>query len=142
MTEKVLLVDDEEEFVNTLAERMRTRGMTVFTSTSAMEALGKIEEESFDAVVLDLMMPGVDGLQALKIIKEKRPEIQVILLTGHASVKSGVEAIKLGATEFLEKPADIGILTEKIKRAQAQKMILVEKETEEKIKKIMGEKSW
>jgi len=142
MTEKVLLVDDEEDFVNTLAERMKTRGMEVYTSTSAMEALGKIEEESFDAVVLDLMMPGFDGLQALKIIKEKRPEIQVILLTGYASVRSGVEAIKLGANEFLEKPADIELLTEKIKRAQAQKMILVEKKTEEKIKKIMGEKSW
>ena len=142
MTEKILLVDDEEEFVNTLAERMRNRGMNVSTSTSAVEALGKIEDESFDAVVLDLMMPGFDGLQALKIIKEKRPEIQVILLTGHASVRSGVEAIKLGATEFLEKPADIELLTEKIKRAQAQKMILVEKKTADKIKKIISEKAW
>jgi DNA-binding NtrC family response regulator len=142
MTEKVLLVDDEEEFVKTLAERMKTRGMDVSTSTSAMEALGKLEEQNFDAVVLDLMMPGVDGLQALKIIKQNQPEIQVILLTGHASVKSGVEAIKLGATEFLEKPANIEVLTEKIRRAQAEKMILVEKKTEEKIKKIMSEKSW
>ena len=121
MTEKVLLVDDEEDFVNTLAERMKNRGMDVTTSTSAMEALGKIEEESFDAVVLDLMMPGFDGLQALKIIKEKRPEIQVILLTGHASVRSGVEAIKLGATEFLEKPANIEVLTEKIKKIMSEK---------------------
>ncbi|NLI32313.1 MAG: response regulator, partial [Deltaproteobacteria bacterium] len=87
-------------------------------------------------------MPGMDGLQALKIMKEKKPELQIILLTGHATVQKGVEAIKLGATEFLEKPASIEVLTEKIKKAQAQKMILVEKQAEEKIKRIMTDKAW
>lgn len=142
MAEKVLLVDDEEDFLDSLAERMRSRGMNVETSLSAKEALKKAEAESFDAIVLDLMMPEMDGLEVLKALKEKRPELQIILLTGHATVEKGIEAMKLGATDFLEKPADLKSLTEKIQKAQAKKMILVEKQTEEKIKKIMSERAW
>ncbi|VBB41485.1 response regulator [Desulfatiglans anilini] len=142
MAEKVLLVDDEEDFLDSLAERMRARGMNVDTSLSAKEALQKAESESFDAIVLDLMMPEMDGLEVLKTLKEKRPELQIILLTGHATIEKGIEAMKLGATDFLEKPADLKSLTEKIQKAQAKKMILVEKQTEEKIKKIMSERAW
>jgi len=142
MTEKVLLIDDEKEFVDTLAERMRNRGMDVETVTSPKKALQLVEEGSFDAVVLDLQMPEMDGLEALRILKEKRPEIQVILLTGHATVEKGIEAMKLGAMDLVEKPADLSKLTEKIQKAQAKKMILVEKKSEEKIKNIMLSKSW
>ena len=142
MTEKVLLVDDEEDFLETLADRMRTRGMTVDTSTSAMEAIKRIDTESYDAIILDLMMPGMDGLEALKIVKERRPELQIILLTGFGTLEKGIEAMKLGATDFVEKPADLESLTQKIKNAHAKKMILVEKQTEEKIRRIMKEKPW
>jgi DNA-binding NtrC family response regulator len=142
MSEKVLLVDDEVEFLNTLSERMRTRGLEVATSSTGVEALQKVEKEAYDVIVLDLMMPGVDGLEALKILKAKRPELQVILLTGHATVEKGIEAMKLGAMDFLEKPADINLLTEKIKKAQAKKMLIVEKQNEDKIKKILEEKGW
>jgi len=142
MSEKVLLVDDEVEFLNTLSERMRNRGMEVATSSSGVEALEKVEKEPYDVIILDLMMPGIDGLEALKILKAKRPELQVILLTGHATVENGIEAMKLGAMDFLEKPADLNQLTEKIKKAQAKKMLIVEKQTEEKIKKILEEKGW
>lgn len=142
MAEKVLLVDDEVEFLNTLSERMRNRGMEVATSSSGVEALQKVEKEAYDVIILDLMMPGVDGLEALKILKAKRPELQVILLTGHATVEKGIEAMKLGAMDFLEKPADLNQLTEKIKKAQAKKMLIVEQQTEEKIKKILEEKGW
>jgi DNA-binding NtrC family response regulator len=142
MSEKVLLVDDEVDFLDTLSERMRTRGMEVSTSSSGSEALKKVEQESYDVIILDLMMPGVDGLEALRILKEKRPELQVILLTGHASVEKGIEAMKLGAMDFLEKPADLSQLTEKIKKAQAKKMLIVEKQTEEKIKRLLEEKGW
>jgi DNA-binding NtrC family response regulator len=142
MSEKVLLVDDEVDFLDTLSERMRNRGMEVATSSSGAEALKKVEQESYDVIILDLMMPGVDGLEALKILKEKRPELQVILLTGHATVEKGIEAMKLGAMDFLEKPADLSQLTEKIKKAQAKKMLIVEKQTEEKIKKLLEEKGW
>jgi len=142
MTEKVLLVDDEEEFVETLAERMRTRGMEVATTTSGSEALDRVDAEDFDVVVLDLKMPGIDGLEALKRIKRRRPDIQVVLLTGYATVEKGVEAIKEGALEFLEKPIDLKALTEAIHRAKATKMVLVEKETEERIKDILEHKGW
>jgi DNA-binding NtrC family response regulator len=142
MTEKVLLVDDEKDFLETLADRMRNRGMTVDTSTSAIDALKKIDTESYDAIILDLMMPGMDGLEALKLVKERRPELQVILLTGFGTLEKGIEAMKLGATDFVEKPADLETLTQKIKNAQAKKMILVEKQTEAKIRRIMKEKAW
>jgi len=142
MTEKVLLVDDEKDFLETLADRMRNRGMTVDTSTSAIDAPKKIDTESYDAIILDLMMPGMDGLEALKLVKERRPELQVILLTGFGTLEKGIEAMKLGATDFVEKPADLETLTQKIKNAQAKKMILVEKQTEAKIRRIMKEKAW
>lgn len=142
MTEKVLLVDDEQDFLDALSERMEARDMEVTTSTSAKDALKKAEKESYDAIVLDLMMPEMDGLEALQQIKKNNPELQVILLTGHATVEKGIEAMKLGATDFLEKPADLKTLTEKIKTAHSKKMILVGKKTEEKIKNILAVKGW
>ena len=134
MTEKVLLVDDETDFLSIMSERMKARGMDVSTAASAKEAIQLAETESFDAIILDLQMPGMDGLEALKVLKAKKPEIQVILLTGHATIEKGVEAMKLGAMDLMEKPADLKTLAEKIKKAQAKKMILVEKQTEEKMK--------
>lgn len=137
MTEKVLLVDDEEDFLEVMAERMKARGIDVTTSSTALEALDMIEKESYDAIILDFMMPDMDGFQTLQAIKERRPESQIILLTGYATVEKGVEAMKMGATDFIEKPADLEKLTEKIKAAQAKKMLIVEKQTEEKIKKMI-----
>ena len=95
-----------------------------------------------DAIVLDLMMPEMDGLQTLEAMKKKNPDIQVILLTGHATVEKGIEAMKHGAMDFLEKPVDIKSLSEKIHKAQAKKMVLVEKKNEEKIRNIILNKSW
>ena len=135
-----MLVDDDVEFLDTLSERMRTRGMEVSTSSSGVEALKKVEREAYDVIILDLMMPGVDGLETLEVLKAKRPELQVILLTGHATVEKGIEAMKLGALDFLEKPVDLSLLTEKIKKAQAKRMLIVEKHNEGKIKKMLEEK--
>jgi len=142
MTEKVLLVDDEKDFIETLAERMRTRGMNVETTTSPKDALQKTEQESFDVIVLDLMMPEMDGLKTMAALKEKNPDLQVILLTGHATVEKGIAAMKLGAVDFLEKPIDLKVLSEKIKKAKAQKMIIVEKKTEDKLREILEDKGW
>ena len=142
MSEKVLIIDDEQEFTEALAERMTNRGMDVSTSSSAIEGLKSVEEKSFDVVVLDLQMPEMDGIEALKALKKKKPELQVILLTGHATVEKGIEAMKLGAMDLLEKPADMTTLTEKIKKAQAKKIILVEKKAEERIKDIMETRGW
>ena len=137
MSEKVLLVDDEKDFLDIMSERMQDRGMTVKTADSADKALAMLENESFDAIVMDFKMPGMDGIQALKNIKTQKPELQIILLTGYATVEKTVEAMKIGATDLLEKPADLEALTATIKKAKAEKMLLVEKKTEEKIKDIL-----
>ncbi len=137
MSEKVLLVDDEKEFLEIMSERMQARGMVVTTAESADQALSIIGKESFDAIVMDFQMPGMDGMEALKAIKNKKPELQIILLTGYATVEKTVEAMKVGATDFLEKPADLEALAEKIKKAKAEKMLIVEKQIEEKIKEIL-----
>lgn len=133
MVEKVLLVDDEVDFLEVMEERLTARGIEVSTSSSAKDALEQIDADAFDAVILDLQMPGMDGLEALQQIKERRPEIQVILLTGHATVEKGVEAIKMGAMDFVEKPADIEVLEDKITKAHKKKMIIVEKDSRERV---------
>lgn len=133
MNERVLLVDDEEEFLAVMSERLATRGMDVSTSLSAEDALEKIGAQMFDAVVLDLQMPGMDGLEALKRMKQKRPELQVILLTGHATVQKGVEAIKLGAMDLVEKPVDLDVLGGKIQKAKQRKMLIVDRAEKEKV---------
>ena len=142
MLEKVLLVDDEKEFLTVMSERMGARGMDVSTADSAEAALRQVETGLFDANVLDLKMPGMDGIETLKAIKEKRPELQIILLTGHATLEKGIEAMKLGAMDFVEKPADLNTLTARIREARAQKMLIVEKEMEEKLKSILNTKGW
>jgi DNA-binding NtrC family response regulator len=142
MKERVLLVDDEKEFLEVMSERMANRGMVVSTAESAFDALEQLKSGNFDAIVLDLMMPGMDGIETLKNIKQKNPALQVILLTGHATVEKGIEAMKLGATDFVEKPADMNELAEKIKTAKANKMMIVEHEMEEKLRNIITSKGW
>ena len=142
MSERVLLIDDEKEFLEVMSERMQTRDSDVTTASSARDALALVDKESYDAIILDLQMPEMDGLQALERLKAINPDLQVILLTGHATVEKGVQAMKLGATDVLEKPADIQTLTEKIRKAHARKIILVEKENEAKIRAILGSKAW
>ena len=122
MSASVLLIDDETDFLSVMAERMAVRGMKVATASSAKDGLAKAEAGDFDVVVLDLAMPEMDGVEALKRLKEKKPDLEVILLTGHASVKQGIEAMKLGALELLEKPADMKALTAKIEAIQARKL--------------------
>ena len=133
MTERVLLVDDEEEYLEIMSERMRARDIDVTTSTSAREALDMIATGSFDAVIMDFMMPEMNGIEALKVIKEKNPEMQIILLTGHATVEKTVEAMKAGAMDLIEKPADLDALSEKIKNAHNQKALLVAKKDQDRV---------
>ncbi len=140
--ERVLLVDDEEEFISVLSERMETRGIKVDTAPSGKEALKKVEERSYDAIILDLQMPEMDGIETLKNLQAINPDLQIILLTGYATLEKGIEAVKLGAMDFLEKPADIHKLMEIIKEASNRKMMLVEKRAEDEIKKILKTKGW
>ncbi len=142
MAERVLLIDDEKEFLENLSQRMELRGMDVSTAISGDEAVAAMEGASYDAIVLDLQMPGMDGLEVLRRIKTTHPEMQVILLSGQATLEKGIEAMKLGAMDFMEKPADIDALTERVKKAKYRKLVLVEKGTESKMKEIMGSKGW
>lgn len=138
----VLLVDDEEQFLGTLSQRLETRGLKVDAVTSGEEALKQVEDHNFDAIVVDLAMPGIDGIETLKRLKEKRPDLEIIMLTGHATVKSGIEAMKLGAEDFLEKPVDLNELLEKIGEDKNKRMLVVEKGRQEEIKKIIKSKTW
>ena len=119
MSPKVLLVDDEKDFLDIMAERMAARGMDVTTTGSAEEALEMVTAESYDAVIMDLMMPHMDGLKALKLFKKLRPELSIILLTGNVPEEKCREAVKLGALAVIEKPADLNLLTQKIEEAKA-----------------------
>jgi len=141
-TEEVLLVDDEAEFTEVLSRRMESRGIGVDVAASGPEALDKVAGKSYDAVILDLSMPEMDGLETLRRLLQRNPELQVILLTGYATVQKGIEAMKLGAMDFLEKPARFQELMEKIHQAKANKMLLVEKHMEDRIRDILETKSW
>ena len=138
----VLLVDDEEQFLDALTQRLETRGLKVKAVTNGEDAVDQVEDHSFDAIIVDLAMPGIDGIETLKRIKEKRPDLEIIMLTGHATVKSGIEAMKLGADDFLEKPVDLNVLLEKIGEAKNKRMLVVEKSRQEEVKKILKSKNW
>lgn len=111
----ILLVDDKEEFVLALSNRLLLHGMEVHTATKGEDALAMLQEKTADVVVLDVVMPGMGGLETLRRIKETYPHIQVILLTGHASTKEGIEGMRLGAFDYLMKPVDIEELIAKMK---------------------------
>jgi DNA-binding NtrC family response regulator len=119
MSAKVLLVDDEKDFLEIMAERMGARGMEVSTATSAEDALKMVQTESYDAVIIDFLMPEMDGFSALKMFKESRPDLSVILLTANVTEEKRIEVIKLGALDVIEKPADLNLLTRKIEEAKA-----------------------
>jgi DNA-binding NtrC family response regulator len=140
--ERVLLVDDEAEFTEILSQRMKSRGVDVDTAASGREALEKVKAESYDAVILDLLMPEMGGMETLRHLLATSPGLQVILLTAHATLETGVEAIKLGAVDFLEKPAEIHLLMERIRQANASRMLLVQQQAAEKIKAILETRWW
>jgi DNA-binding NtrC family response regulator len=138
----ILLVDDEEQFLKVLSQRLEGRGMKVDTSSSGEEALSRVKGKEFDAIILDLAMPGMGGMETLKRIRSENPDVQIIMLTGHGSVEKGVEAIKEGAVDFLEKPADLSKIMEKVAEAKRKRIILVEKKHEAHVKEILQAKGW
>ncbi len=128
----VLLVDDEAPFLETLSKRIAKRELKVASALSGQEALDTLKARdgasNFDVVILDVKMPGMDGLETLAAIKLKHPNLEVIMLTGHATVESAIEGMKAGAFDYLMKPCDIDLLLAKIDRAVVKK-----REHEEKI---------
>ena len=119
----VLFVDDEVEFLETLLKRMKKRDLEVSGVKSGEQALEFLDQNRVDVVVLDVKMPGMDGIQALKEIKKLHPLIEVVMLTGHASVEVAIQGMELGAFDYLMKPIDIDDLLYKIQDAYKKKAI-------------------
>ena len=119
---KALLVDDEEEFVKALAERLKMRDLRSDTVLDGEEALSFVEDQEPDVMVLDLKMPGIDGMEVLRQVRKAYPNIQVIILTGHGTEKHEEEAKRLGAFDYLEKPVNLDVLVKKMKAAYRRKM--------------------
>ena len=139
---RVLLVDDEVDFVEVLADRLEARGLTVVTAINGRDALGAAEEKVFDAIVLDMAMPGMDGIETLEGLLKINPDLQVILLTGRATLEQAAAAIRIGALDLMEKPADLDTLVGKIELAATKRWSLEEKRIEEKVSDIMRKKGW
>jgi DNA-binding NtrC family response regulator len=120
---RVLVVDDEADFLETIVMRLRRRKIDAYGVDGGKKALELVENERFDVVVLDVLMPGMDGIETLKLLKKKKPFIEVIILTGHGSVESGLQGMQFGAFDYIMKPADLDELLEKIKQAYERKRI-------------------
>jgi DNA-binding response OmpR family regulator len=114
---KVLLVDDEKEFIDTLAERLDTRGISSKVVYSGEEALPVIKKDPPEVILLDLKMPGLDGMDVLRRVKNEHPETEVIIYTGHGGEMERDLATELGAFLYLQKPVDIGVLIDAMKAA-------------------------
>ena len=113
----LLLVDDEIDFLQTIAERLTLKDFNVIVASNGREAIAAAENDLFDVAVVDFKMPGMDGTQVLRVLKERHKYLEIIMLTGHATIDSAVECTKLGAFKYLEKPYDFEKLVEVIKEA-------------------------
>ncbi len=134
---KILLVDDEIIFTTNMSKLLKTRGYRVTSVNSGDAAVGALEKENFDVVVLDLKMPGMDGLTTLKEINKLGLFTETLILTGHGSIDTALEAIKLGAYDYLTKPCEIEELVAKIEKAWEKKDVSEKRDIEEKIQKIV-----
>jgi len=133
----VLFVDDEVPFVEAMSRRLEKRDISIVTSFSGLEALDVLEEDrSVEVVILDVKMPGMDGIETLGEIRKRFPLVEVIMLTGHATVETGIEGMKLGAFDYLMKPCDMDVLMDKLKEAVAKKRKHEEKIIEARVKEI------
>lgn len=142
LTTRILLVDDEEEFITALGKRLEARNLKVKAATSGERAIEIVDNEAVDVIVLDLAMPGMDGLEVLRRIKGDHPEAEIIMLTGHATIEKSVEAMKLGAEDFLEKPVDIKELLEKIQEAKNKRVLVLQEKSKAEIELILKTRAW
>lgn len=133
----LLLVDDEEQFLTTAKKLMDKRGLNTFVCTNGFDALRILKERRIDVVLLDLKMPGIGGVDVLRKMKQNYPEVEVILLTGHASVESAVEGLKIGAFDYLLKPSTIPDILDKVKEAYDRKLAREEKARRSKVDRII-----
>jgi len=120
---RILLVDDEVAFANNLLKLLSKRGYDVVVEYNGADAVSVVGDKEFDVIILDMKMPGMDGIATLKEIKKKAPLVEVVILTGHGSIESGIEGMQLGAFDFLMKPVRIDDLQEKVSEAYRRKLI-------------------
>ena len=133
----ILLVDDEAPFVETMIKRLTKRDLNISSALSGQEALTLLEKtDNIEVVILDVKMPIMDGNQVLKEVKKRYPLVEVIMLTGHATVESAIEGMKWGAFDYLMKPCDIDQLVSKVTEAAAKKRQHEEKIVEARLKEI------
>jgi DNA-binding NtrC family response regulator len=124
---KLMLVDDEERLLSSIAKLLSKKGIDVVTATSGAEAIEKLNHQNIHVVILDVKMPGMDGNETLVEIKRLFPMVEVIMLTGHATVESAVDGLKFGATDYLMKPIGIDELIQKAEEAFEKRVRLEEK---------------
>ena len=135
----VMIVDDEVPFVETMAKRLKKRDLQVISATSGQEAMDKLDtNRNLDVVILDVKMPGMDGMDALREIKRLQPLVEVIMLTGHATVETAIEGMKIGAYDYLMKPCEIEKLMEKVEEATKKKRDHEEKIREAKVREALS----
>ena len=127
---RVLIVDDEKDFVEMLSLRLKQVGEKAAPAYSGRECLETLAQKEIDVVILDIKMPGMDGIETLREIKKRFPLVEVIMLTGHGATETAVEGMKLGAFDYLLKPADFADLSDKLEAARKRK-----DEQEERIRK-------
>jgi len=120
---KILLVDDEADYLQTLAKRLSRRRLEASLAYSGEEALAFVKDNPVDVIVLDVKMPGMDGIETLRRIRATAPHVEVIMLTGHAAMESALQGMELGAFDYLIKPADFDELVYKLEDAYKKKML-------------------
>jgi len=138
MKPRILIVDDEKDFTESLAERLTLRDYEVSTSFSGEEALEKLKTYNLDVVILDVQMPGLDGIETLREIKRIKPLTEVIMLTAHATVETAIKGMQLGALDYLMKPCDNEELVSKIERGYERKADQEERIRAAKVADIMS----
>ena len=142
MSIRVLLVDDEPEFVDALSQRLELRNFEVKTALSGDEALAILDDTQVDVIVLDVLMPGKDGIATLKEIKTRCPLTHVIMLTGNATVETAIEGMKIGAYDYLMKPIETAALVNKINSAAKLKEDHEERIRQAEIQNIVKRRGW
>ncbi|MBW2036941.1 MAG: response regulator [Deltaproteobacteria bacterium] len=138
MKPRILIVDDEQEFVDSLSERLAIRDFDVTTSSSGEDALEKVKKYNFDVIILDVKMPGMSGIETLREIKRIKPLTEVIMFTGHAEVETAIEGMKLGALDYLLKPCKTEDLVSKINMGYDRKAKQEERIRQAKASEIMS----
>ena len=135
----IMLVDDEESFVDPMKKRLDKRGYKVLAAYSGEEALKELAtHRNVSVVILDVKMPGMDGIETLQVVKKRFPLVEVIMLTGHATVESAIEGMKQGAFDYLMKPCEMEVLTAKVQEAIEKKQAHEEKIEKARVEKVLS----